>query len=332
MMPYIHKFFTYFQSLLLRRDEMTDQGIWDHLFMHPTLQVDFADVCLKANIPDFELLLKTNPNAIIASMGLACSKMAKTCRVQTGNHDSTRIYPPINVRIANYPNRTWLKDLKANVVGKFISVGGTVVRVSSIKPLVVQMAFLCSSCNKQFTIFFTDGKYKSPDRCGNGCKGKTFLPQRQSNSGTKDVDWQRIKVQEKLTDDQVDSGRVPRTIECELTRDLVDILIPGGYQLIYLDAVTISGVVKVLAAVEGKGKANQMYCLYVDANSVTKAGQMTEGDVSNSGSKDSLQFSDQDYEEFRQLYQDPNLFQLLVHSLCPAIFGHEIVKCKIQLT
>jgi DNA replicative helicase MCM subunit Mcm2 (Cdc46/Mcm family) len=36
-----------------------------------------------------------------------------------------------------------------------------------------------------------------------------------------------------------DAGRVPRTIECELTDDLVDAGVPG-------DVVTVSGVVKVL--------------------------------------------------------------------------------------
>lgn len=36
-----------------------------------------------------------------------------------------------------------------------------------------------------------------------------------------------------------DAGRVPRTIECELTGDLVDSGVPG-------DVVTVSGTIKVL--------------------------------------------------------------------------------------
>lgn len=36
-----------------------------------------------------------------------------------------------------------------------------------------------------------------------------------------------------------DAGRVPRTIECELTDELVDAGVPG-------DVVTVSGIVKVL--------------------------------------------------------------------------------------
>uniref|UniRef100_A0A9J8CA36 DNA helicase n=1 Tax=Cyprinus carpio carpio TaxID=630221 RepID=A0A9J8CA36_CYPCA len=47
-----------------------------------------------------------------------------------------------------------------------------------------------------------------------------------------------VKVQELMSGDQRESGRIPRTIECELTQDLVDSCVPG-------DKVTITGVIKV---------------------------------------------------------------------------------------
>ncbi|KAJ3083726.1 DNA replication licensing factor mcm8, partial [Quaeritorhiza haematococci] len=113
--------------------------------------------------------------------------------------------------------------------GKFISLRGTIVRVSSVKPIVSQMSFQCTTCNTSQTLIFTDGKYKQPTRCTTyGCKGKAFLPERGSAvSTTRTVDWQRIRIQEKLADDQVDSGRIPRTVECEVTDDLVDAVAPG---------------------------------------------------------------------------------------------------------
>ena len=39
-------------------------------------------------------------------------------------------------------------------------------------------------------------------------------------------------------------GRIPRTIECELTSDLVDSCVPG-------DMVTITGIVKASSSEEG---------------------------------------------------------------------------------
>jgi DNA helicase MCM8 len=47
------------------------------------------------------------------------------------------------------------------------------------------------------------------------------------------VDWQGLKLQE-MVDHDDGGGRVPRTVECEVTEDLCDTAHPG-------DVVTISG-------------------------------------------------------------------------------------------
>ena len=69
-----------------------------------------------------------------------------------------------------------------------------------------------------------------------------------------------------MSDDSIatDSGRVPRSVECELTNDLVDSVVPG-------DVVSVTGVVKVLSAEQEKTNS-QLYFLYIDANSISKAG------------------------------------------------------------
>lgn len=54
-----------------------------------------------------------------------------------------------------------------------------------------------------------------------------------------------FRLQEKLPDDRMDSGRVPRTIECEVVNDLVDRVIPG-------DVVEITGIVKVSQSEKSK--------------------------------------------------------------------------------
>ena len=64
------------------------------------------------------------------------------------------------------------------------------------------------------------------------------------------------------SNEQIDQGRIPRTIECELTQDLVDCCIPG-------DVVTVTGVVKARRTQVKAGNKNKaLYVLYLDANSV----------------------------------------------------------------
>ena len=45
------------------------------------------------------------------------------------------------------------------------------------------------------------------------------------------------RLQERASDDHHEAGRIPRTIDCELTADLVDSCVPG-------DMVTVTAVVK----------------------------------------------------------------------------------------
>lgn len=47
------------------------------------------------------------------------------------------------------------------------------------------------------------------------------------------------RVQELLKSEDHEEGRVPRTVECELTEDLVDACIPG-------DIVTVTGIIRVI--------------------------------------------------------------------------------------
>ncbi len=54
-----------------------------------------------------------------------------------------------------------------------------------------------------------------------------------------------------MSGDQRESGRIPRTIECELAQDLVDSCVPG-------DMVTITGVIKVS---NEEGTRHRPHCL-----------------------------------------------------------------------
>lgn len=54
-----------------------------------------------------------------------------------------------------------------------------------------------------------------------------------------------LRIQELLSDDTSDCGRIPRTLDCELLDDLVDSVAPG-------ENVTVSGTLHVLDSEESK--------------------------------------------------------------------------------
>nr|KAJ3421179.1 DNA replication licensing factor mcm8 [Polyrhizophydium stewartii] len=315
------------ESTVLEWRELTagarTQDAFEQLIMQPVVMVDYKD--LSAVLTDLGERLKSHPGALLGCLGMAATLVAMTHLRQDDYFDP--VYDRKIVRIVGHPVVTPLKDLKSNLMGKFISIRGTVVRVSSVKPMTTQMAFLCTKCERTQVQVLVDGKFRAPIKCTTfGCRGKTFVADRSTDSPTHTIDWQRIRVQEKLADDQVDSGRIPRTVECELVQDLVDGVVPG-------DVVSVSGIVKVLSTDESKKKqSSQMYYLYIDTNSLSKAGgssadqEESRSDGRTGLSKDYLHFSRKELYGIREIHEQPDVFRLLVHSLCPPIYGHEIVK------
>lgn len=193
------------------------------------------------------------------------------------------------------------------------------MRVGAVRPLVSSIDFICSKCGSIIKIHLVDGHYEQPQRCVEmSCKSRKFHASRASSITQ---DWQQVKLQE-IEDDVSEPGRVPRTIGVELSEDLVDSCIPG-------DVVVISGIVKKLRSDERKRRGRQanragLYVLYIDAN-----------DVSNtrytSSNKESVSFTNLDLEMVRKVYHSPSPFELIVSSICPMIFGHELIKFGLAL-
>eukprot|EP01112_Ceratiomyxa_fruticulosa_P012920 TRINITY_DN3601_c0_g2_i1.p1 TRINITY_DN3601_c0_g2~~TRINITY_DN3601_c0_g2_i1.p1 ORF type:complete len:728 (+),score=149.30 TRINITY_DN3601_c0_g2_i1:149-2332(+) len=228
----------------------------------------------------------------------------------------------LNARIYNYEPKTSLRSLKSNLINKFVSVRGTVIRVSNVKPTVLRMNFRCIKCNSIQTKHFTDGKYSHPIKCNIvGCKSRTFDPDRNSAIT---IDFQRIRLQEE-TDQGKESGRVPRTIEIELTDDLVDSCVPG-------DIITVCGIVKMISVEPEKGnpknghKNKATFLLYIDANSVDNSKQI------DTGKMDLMDFSIKDMYAILEVAKEKNLFNQIVNSICPGIYGHELVKAGLVLS
>jgi DNA helicase MCM8 len=81
--------------------------------------------------------------------------------------------------------------LLVDMADKLVSVRGTVVKVSTVRPLVVQMSFDCGKCKTDITRIFPDGKFSPPASCDlHGCKSKNFNPIR---STARTIDFQKVR-------------------------------------------------------------------------------------------------------------------------------------------
>lgn len=74
---------------------------------------------------------------------------------------------------------------------KLVSVRGTVVKASTVRPLVVEMSFECGKCKQRIRRIFPDGKFSPPSICNlDGCKSKIFNPLRSSAQA---IDFQKLR-------------------------------------------------------------------------------------------------------------------------------------------
>ncbi|XP_052174144.1 probable DNA helicase MCM8 [Diospyros lotus] len=245
----------------------------------------------------------------------------------------------INIRLHNYPESSiTLRNLKAAYIGRLVSVRGTVVKVSTVRPLVIQMSFSCTKCGTNIIRNFPDGKFSPPPTCVMlGCKSRTFNPDR---STARTIDFQKIRLQELLKPEHHEEGRVPRTVECELTEDLVDACIPG-------DVVTVTGIIRVInnymdiGGGKSKSKNQGLYYLYLEVVSIKNSkSQHLPGDFQDANADaratellDLFTFSPRDLEFVVKFSEEhgPDIFRQILQSICPSIYGHELVKAGITL-
>ncbi|XP_023249266.1 DNA helicase MCM8, partial [Seriola lalandi dorsalis] len=332
----IKVFEKYFTSKiqLYDKDEIERQG---------SVLVDYADLTGDKTVcralPDLTTELKEQPELILNCLGVAIHQvltidLEKQAAELQGEElpVNTPIIniPHISARLYNYEPLTPLRTLRASVFGRLVCVKGTVVRVSNIRPFCTRMAFRCLGCSHTQSLPLQHGKYATPTKCIQpDCRSRSFTPSRSSPL-THTVDWQIIKVQELMSGEQRETGRIPRTVECQLTSDLCDSCVPG-------DTVTVTGIVRVTSDGSSRGNRDQcMFLLYLEATSVSntkgqhsKSGQGSRGSLEDhSGGEE---FSLKELYAVQEIQSQPDLLRLIVHSLCPVIYGHLLVKAALAL-
>ncbi|KAF0923851.1 hypothetical protein E2562_007710 [Oryza meyeriana var. granulata] len=294
-----------------------------------SLPVDFQKL---SNLTWVTEALQENPKEALLCMGAAVHLVVCATRdLQLGDINK------INIRLYNHTKTIALKNLKAAYIKKLVTVRGTVLKVSTVKPLVLQLNFQCMKCATKFPRVFCDGKFSPPVSCSiQGCKSRTFIPLR---STAKLMDFQKIRIQELASGESHEEGRVPRTIECELAEDLVDCCIPG-------ETVTVTGIVKVLnnfmdvGGGKSKSRSQGLYYLYLEAisvrNSKVHAASKNSDVISTNirgGSFGFQAFTEKDLEYISKFKEEhgADVFRQILQSFCPSIYGHELVKAGITL-
>jgi len=257
-----------------------------------SLKIDFMNLS-KYNLDLSESLLET-PEEVI-----------KACELALKQFD---IKKKIFVRFINYPKSCFvnIRNVRAKHINKLIVMEGTVRQKSDVRPLVVTARFECPSCGNVITLHQSDAKFKEPEKCGCGRKGKFRLLSKQL------IDAQRIVLEEVA--ESLDSGEQPKRMGVILKNDLVSPLTekktnPGS-------TIKVSGVLKEVEKLDRQGAKSTLYDLIVEGNQI----ESTQEDFTQ------IKITPEEEETILELSKDKQIATKLVNSIVPTIYGYDKVK------
>lgn len=143
----------------------------------------------------------------------------------------------------NLPHIQKIRDLKSTVLGRLMSIHGTVTRTTEVKPELNIGSFKCMECNSITQGIEQQFKFTEPVRCSNEkCGNKTKWE--LINSDSVFMDWQKLRLQEHSGD--IPAGSMPRSVEIILRGEIVDKAKPGDRSIFTGNLVVVPDIVQLL--------------------------------------------------------------------------------------
>lgn len=209
----------------------------------------------------------------------------------------------VNVRFRSLPADTQLRKIGSDNISHLVMVNGIIVRASSITPLVVRATFRCPVCGEMNHLEQSGQTLMKPQKClaCDNRKGFELVPKESVF-----IDSQKVTIQERPED--LPPGQLPRSVNVELKDDIVDISRPG-------DRIVLTGFIKLLPRY-GRGGELRTFDLNIEASYVDVAGRDAE----------LLELTPEEEEEIMEIADDPLVFQKLLRSIAPSIYGNDYIK------
>merc|ERR1739838_912278 len=214
-----------------------------------------------------------------------------------------------------------MRKLQSEEVCRLVKVAGMVVAASGVKAKAQLMTVMCRSCQTTLTnIPVQPGLegYQMPRKCNTEQAGRPKCPLDPYfivPDKCKCVDYQVLKLQE--VPENLPQGEMPRHLQLYLDRSLCERVVPGN-------RVTVLGIYSIKKIGKGKGGARDKVAVGIRQPYLRVIG--IQVDEQGRGYSSGVTISATDEEKFRQLAQDPKVYERIAKSIAPSIFGFEDVK------
>jgi len=204
-----------------------------------------------------------------------------------------------------------IRNIRSKHLGKLYYVEGIVRQKSDVRPQTTLAKFECPACGNIIVIPQLDKKFKEPTICSCGRKGKFKLIDQEL------IDFQGIVLEESA--DALDGGEQPKRVNILLKEDLVSPITdrqtnPGA-------KIRVVGVIKEIPIESKSGAMSTRFDLLIEGNYI----EAMQEDFYN------LQITPEEESQIKELSNDPRLYQKLLNSFAPSIYGYDEIKEAIML-
>jgi len=214
-----------------------------------------------------------------------------------------------HVRVRNLPETTGIRDLRSQHVNNLVSIQGIVRKATDVRPKIQEAAFECQRCGTLSRVPQSEASYQEPHEC-QGCERQG--PFRLNVDQSEFVDAQQIRVQE--SPEGLRGGETPRAMDVRIEDDLTGEVTPG-------DHVTVTGVLRLEQGRDGNQENSPVFDTYVEGITVEVEEEQFED----------MEITEADKKTIIELSQSGEIYERMVGSIAPSIYGYEQQKLAIVL-
>lgn len=269
-----------------------------------SFEVDFKDLD-KFN-PQLADKLLNNPSSTLELARKAIQRMDII-----SNIDSSEGQIELEPRFKNLPEQACvrIRNIRAQHIGKFVCVEGIVRRASEVRPEISKIIYYCQDCGAKIEVKQKENIITAPESCKCGRRGKF------DEIGKELFDSKTIVLEELY---EVVSGEKLGEIRVYLKGDLTTPEMqrktdPGN-------KLKITGIVREIKKFT-KGRMRRDMDIFIEANHVEPAEIEWE----------EINITPEDEKKIKELAKDPMIFDKLVKSIAPSIYGMDEIKQAIAL-
>ncbi|MCD6522958.1 MAG: helix-turn-helix domain-containing protein [Candidatus Diapherotrites archaeon] len=213
-----------------------------------------------------------------------------------------------NVRFFNLPEHRQLliRNINSTHINKLIAIDGVITKITDVRPKINVATFECRRCGRQYRIPQNKslfGRLEEPETCSCGRKDFSLVVDESQF-----IDMQKMEVQEPL--EALVRGEQAKNITVWLEDDLTNRLYAG-------DKIEVTGILRLIPP-KNKGS---VYSVYLQAVHV----QQKETEF------EEIEITEEEEKQILELAKDPNIYEKIVASIAPTIYGHKEIKEALAL-